>query len=96
MTNSDIQKMKLRLRKSGSTFDAEIGQDMQSAVLALARCGVDIVDSDTDIENELIFTAIEMYVKDKFNFEGDSETYAKRFTEMTKELALSTGYMVES
>ncbi len=83
-------KMRNRLRIASTAVDAEIVDNINTAKLDLERIGLS--SASIDLEDELVFTACELYCKYMFNFEGEGESYLSRYQKFRDALSMSGGY----
>jgi hypothetical protein len=88
ITDTQIETMRGALRISFADYDTEIKQYMKAAMAELAR-----VDANAqDLNAPLVWTAVELFCKYMFNFEGDGEKYKLRFNDLRDVLSLSLDY----
>lgn len=86
-----LDDVRTDLRISSNDFDAEINTAIASAKKRLKMIGVDkIGDSDS-----LTASAITLYCRSWFNFQGDGERYNMAFEKLADAMALSGDYKNE-
>lgn len=82
-----VKTMKERLRRKSDTLNAEIEAYINAALLDMKRAGADVTAEDLD--NQLVFTAVEFYCKWLTNFEAEGEKYETAYEKVRDSLAMS-------
>lgn len=80
--------VKLFLRVSSASADAEIQQTIDACLLDLRNAGVSSLDTD----DPLIQQAVKLYCKAQFGFSADSEKYERAYEHLKASLSLSSDY----
>lgn len=86
-----FDRVKKSLRVSSTTFDAEIQDLINAAMLELNRCGVYFHEPD-----ELVVQAVIQFCKSRFGFDNkEAERFEETFYKMASSLSLSGDYNVK-
>lgn len=86
-----LDQVKKSLRISSTTFDEEIQDLINAAILELNRCGVYFDEPD-----ELVVQAITQFCKSRFGFDNkEAERFEEIFYKMASSLSLSGDYNVK-
>ena len=87
-----LEKVKLALRYVDSSLDSEITDVINAAKLDLKRVGVDVPDSDSNIDAQMEI-AIILYARWHFDFENDGSRYRTMYYDKRADLALCEEYL---
>jgi hypothetical protein len=92
-----LNEIKLALRRTSTTFDNEIKDNIETALLELSRVGVNVegITSESENVNKLIIKACELYCKSQFNFMSKGELFQKNFEALRDALAVTSQYTDE-
>ncbi len=95
-----IDKGKLALRKSGTTFDDEISDLIDAVIADLRNVGIIITETQTagqpiDVDDPLITRAVMLYMKAEFGYMNDAERFRKAYDYLKCSLSLSDDYITE-
>lgn len=82
-----LDLVKLALRKTTETFDAEIEMLIQSAQTDLENAGIMAMEDDPMIQQAII-----EYCKWKFGFNDDAERWEHIYNETKGKLMITDGY----
>ncbi len=85
-----LEKVKLSLRITSTTFDDEIIEIIEACRIDLKLSGVTIID-ETD---SLIIRAVTLYAKANFGYREDSEKFSKSYEMLKISLCLAGDYNV--
>ena len=87
-----LEKVKLALRYVDGSLDTEIQDVINAAKLDLKRVGVDVPESDSNIDAQMEI-AIILYARWHFDFENDGARYQKMYFDKRADLALCEEYL---
>ena len=87
-----LEKVKLALRYVDGSLDTEIQDVINAAKLDLKRVGVDVPESDSNIDAQMEI-AIILYARWHFDFENDGARYQKMYFDKRSDLALCEDYL---
>ncbi len=92
-----LNEIKLALRRTSTTLDNEIKDNIETALLELSRVGVNVkgITSESKNVNKLIIKACELYCKAQFNFMSKGELFQKNFEALRDALAVTSQYTDE-
>lgn len=95
-----IDKGKLALRKSGTTFDDEITDLIDAAIADLRNVGIVVTETQAaqepiEVDDPLITRAIILYLKAEFGYLNDAERFRKAYDYLKCSLSLSDDYITE-
>lgn len=80
-----LDNVKNSLGISNSKKDEEITSAIQAAKLELTRVGVEVVDDS----NALTSTAIKLWCRSWFNYQGEAERYMAAFEKLRDAMSMS-------
>ncbi len=84
-----LEKIKLALRRTGTTFDAEI----QNCIDFVQRDLLDLGASFYDEENPRIINLTTLYAKSVFNFDNKGDWYLKEYERLRNQITLQGDYI---
>ena len=88
-----LNKIKLSLRISDSDLDTDIQQNIDSCICDMYRVGVIIPENP---ENDpLIVKAVDLYIKQQYDYMGKGEEYGKNYSKLRDALSLYEKYRGE-
>ena len=83
-----LAKIKLALRRTGSTFDTEIQNCIDFVQRDLLDLGVPFYDED----NPRIINLTTLYAKSVFNFDNKGDWYLKEYERLRNQITLQGDY----
>lgn len=89
-----LEKVRLALRFVDETFDSEIENFIDAAVLDLKRVGIVLPDDESNYDAQ-IQIAIILYCRWHFDFENDGNRYKNMYMDKRADLALCEEYTNE-
>lgn len=84
-----LSKIKLALRRTGTTFDAEIQNCIAYVRKDLADLGVDFYDET----NPRIINLTTLYAKAVFNFDNKGDWYLKEYERLRNQITMQGDYI---
>lgn len=87
-----LQKIKLALRLTDSTFDSELNDLISACIADLALCGIDGDTVITTTTDPLIIQTIVAYCKWRFGDPQTPEKWQALYELQKAQLAMATGY----
>ena len=94
-----VEKVRLALRISTKTLDAEIEDTISACYKDMQRVGIDIYDEAGEpkqdaISHPLIISCVKLYARWQFNFENAAERYEKAYNSCRDGISLCGDYHV--
>lgn len=86
-----LTAVKENLRISGTALDDDLQDDIDAALMDLARVGIDV----TDQSQPLIIKAVKLYCRWQQDYMGKGEQYCKAYTGLMQALSLAGDYIAE-